>query len=77
MSDKVYRGKVSDGVVVLEGKPLSDGTIVQVIPLEQAETPSLATHPAVGIWKDRADLAEDASEVKRQLGRKLMGQLDE
>jgi len=77
MSDKVYRGKVSHGVVVLEGKPLSDGTIVQVIPLEPADAPSLATHPAVGIWKNRTDLAEDAAEAKRQLGRKLMGQLDE
>lgn len=74
----VYRGRVSAGVVVLEGDRPRDGTVVQVIPVEEVEvnTPTLASHPAVGIWKDRTDLPEDASEAKRQLGRRLMGPVD-
>ena len=75
----VYRGRVTAGVVVLEGEPPLEGTLVEVIPVKEdaANRPSLASHPAAGIWKDRTDLAADSSEATRQLGRKLMGLADE
>ncbi len=74
----VYRGRVTAGVVVLDGDRPRDGTVVQVIPVEDAEVnpPTLASHPAVGIWKDRTDLPEDPSAAKALLGRKLMGPTD-
>ena len=75
----VYRGKVNAGVVVLEGEPPRDGTVVEVIPVNDAvPVPgSLAAHPAVGMWKDRADLPSDPGEAAQVLGRRLMGQADE
>ena len=33
----VYRGKIQNGVVVLEGPPLPEGTIVQVEPVKAAK----------------------------------------
>lgn len=74
-----YRGRVTAGVVVLDGEPPLEGTLVEVIPVEEgsANRPALASHPAVGIWKDRTDLSADSSEATRQLGRKLMGLADE
>ncbi len=75
----IYKGKVSAGVVILEGDPPRDGTLVQVSILEDqaVQPPTLADHPAVGIWKDRTDLSQDAADAKRQLGRKLMGLADD
>ncbi len=74
-----YRGIVSDGVVVLEGEKPVDGTIVDVTPLDESALRSSgpADHPAIGIWKDRADLPEDAVEASRTLRQKLMRREDE
>ena len=75
-----YRGTVSAGVVVLEGEPPADGTVVEVIPLPPRAPQAgadLRSHPAVGMWKDRADLPGDAGEAARVLGRRLMGRDDE
>lgn len=33
----------------------------------------LQTHPALGVWKDRTDLVNDAVGASRQLRNKLMG----
>jgi hypothetical protein len=74
-----YRGIVSNGVVVLEGEKPDNGTIVEVTPVQQpaAKAPSLAGHPALGIWKDRKDLPEDAVEASKALRQRLMRRADE
>lgn len=74
-----YRGVVSNGVVVLEGKKPSDGTIVNVTPVPApAAKPTLsASHPAIGIWKDRTDLPTDPVEASRKLGEQLMRRTSE
>ena len=65
-----YRGTVKNGVIVLDsGAKLPDGTAVQVRPLEN-DGKSLLRHPALGIWRERADLS-DSSEASRRLRRQL------
>lgn len=75
----IYRGRMDHGVVVLDGDRPADGTLVQVTPLEQAQPAgnSLAGHPALGIWKDRKDLPEDAVQASQVLRQKLMRRDDE
>ncbi len=70
-----YRGIVSNGVVVLEGEKPSDGTIVEVTPLELS-TDRPADHPAIGIWKDRTDLPADPVEASKLLRERLMRRAD-
>ena len=74
-----YRGIVSNGVVVLEGEKPSDGTLVEVTPLVdlQAGSPNPATHPAIGIWKDRQDLPVDSVEASKVLRQRMMRRDDE
>jgi hypothetical protein len=72
-----YRGIVSKGVVLLEGDKPEDGTIVEVTPVTDARSNDLARHPAIGIWKDRTDLPEDAVEASKLLREKLMAREDE
>lgn len=62
-----YRGKVKDGVVVVDGPVLRDGTIVRVIPLDDGDV-LIGSQPAFGIWRDRDDLgdSEDAARRLRQ-----------
>jgi hypothetical protein len=74
-----YRGVVRNGVVVLEGEKLVDGTIVDVTPLDQerASGTAPADHPAIGIWKDRKDLPADAVDASNVLRQKLMHRSDE
>ena len=71
-----YRGIVSNGVVLLEGEKPVEGTVVEVIPVVDPALPAhgLATHPAVGIWKDRADLPDNSVAASEILRGKLMGQ---
>ena len=57
------------GVVVLEGEKPADGTVVDVVPAADATVPAVATHPAIGMWKDRTDLPDDSveAEVRRDV----------
>ena len=61
-----YRGKVKDGVIVVDGPVLPDGTVVRVIPLDDGDV-LLGSQPAFGIWRDRDDLgdSEDAARLLR------------
>lgn len=60
-----YRGTVHNGVIELEGAtPLAEGTTVEVIPV-QSDTESLASLPAFGLWRDRADLDDSAGAARR------------
>lgn len=75
-----YRGKVSNGVVVLEGGAPPDGTVVDVTPVGQVPSPNGATpadHPALGLWKDRTDLPDDAAEASATLRARMMRRADE
>jgi hypothetical protein len=72
-----YRGKMDHGVVVLEGDKPADGTVVDVIPTADATAPAVATHPAVGMWKDRTDLPDDSVEASKVLRERLMQRGDE
>jgi hypothetical protein len=74
-----YRGIMSNGVVILDGEKPLEGTVVQVTPLPDSNgIPSnLADDPAIGIWKDRTDLPEDAAEAAKVLGQRLMRRTDE
>ena len=61
-----YRGRIQNGVVVLEGSPsLDEGTLVDVVPLAPPGKPKRGSAEAImqhaGIWADVAD------EVDRQL----------
>ncbi len=60
-----YRGKVKDGVVVVDGPVLPDGTIVKVIPVDDGDV-RLGSQPAFGIWRDRDDLG-DSEDAARKL----------
>ena len=64
-----YRGQVKNGVVVLEGSHLPEGTEVEVVPLKDRGS-SLANHPAFGMWKDRTDIA-DSAEYSLKLRRRV------
>jgi hypothetical protein len=70
-----YRGIVNHGVVVIDGEKPADGTVVEVTPVDAS--PDLASHPAIGIWKDRTDLPEDAVEASKVLRQRLMQRSDE
>ncbi len=74
-----YRGIVNNGVVVIDGEKLGDGTIVDVTPVASANAgiDRLRHHPAVGIWKDRADLPEDSADAVKLLRQTLMRRDDE
>lgn len=74
-----YRGIVCNGVVILEGGKPDEGTVVVVTPVEAVASPdqSIAGHPALGIWKDRKDLPDDAMDASKFLRRKLMSRGDE
>ena len=74
-----YRGIVSNGVVVLEGEKPAEGTVVEVTPLPPTVDgrTDLTNHPAVGIWKDRQDLPEDAVEASKVLRQRMMRRVDE
>lgn len=74
-----YRGIVSNGVVVVEGPALVEGTVVEVTPLETAPAQGrgLADHPAIGMWKDRKDLPDDPVEASNVLRERLMRRADE
>lgn len=67
------------GVVVLEGDKPADGTLVEVRPLLQPQpmSSSPAEHPALGMWRDRADLPDDPVEASKVLRQKLMRRDDE
>ena len=73
-----YRGTVSNGVVVLEGRAPPEGTLVNVTPVESAPSPGgrPADHPAVGVWSDRSDLPEDAAEASTVLRERMMRRAD-
>ncbi len=54
----IYRGRVENGVIVMEGSPaLPDGTEVRFepdLPVERRlKSQSIESRPAFGIWKDR------------------------
>ena len=74
-----YRGTVSNGVVVLEGRAPPEGTLVNVTPVEPTPSPGgrPADHPAVGAWKDRSDLPEDSAEASDVLRERMMRRADE
>jgi hypothetical protein len=74
-----YRGRMDQGVVVLDGEKPADGTLVEVTPLEQVKPDGngLANHPALGMWRDRKDLPDDPVEASRVLRQKLMRRDDE
>jgi hypothetical protein len=67
------------GVVVLMGEKPADGTLVVVTPVQEpAPNPQTLTgHPALGMWKDRTDLPDDAVEASKVLRQKLMRRDDE
>lgn len=74
----VYRGIVTNGVVILEGESPSDGTRVEVTTLDDSSRASdFANHPAIGLWKDRDDLPEDPVEPSKVLRARLMRRADE
>lgn len=74
-----YRGVVSNGVVVLEGDKPCDGTIVNVtpVPTSSPKPTFSASHPAIGIWKDRTDLPADPVEASKLLREQLMSRPSE
>lgn len=74
-----YRGKMEHGVVVMEGDKPADGTLVEVTPVTEpaANGKSLTGHPALGMWKDRTDLPDDAIQASKVLRQKLMRREDE
>ncbi|MDB5172739.1 MAG: hypothetical protein JWN51_1512 [Phycisphaerales bacterium] len=74
-----YRGVVSNGVIVLEGGQPAEGAIVEVTPVDEsaARARNVADHPAIGIWKDRTDLPEEAVEASKALRQRLMRRADE
>ncbi len=75
-----YRGTVSNGVVVLEGDAPPDGTVVHVTPADAAparDASTPAAHPAVGLWKDRTDLPDDAVGASEVLRGRMMRRGDE
>ena len=72
-----YRGVVSNGVVLINGDKPADGTVVDVTPVGQEASTDLATHPAIGVWKDRSDLPDDPAEASKRLREKLMKREDE
>jgi hypothetical protein len=67
---------MDQGVVILEGEKPPDCTVVEVTPVRQPAPTSagtgLATHGALGMWKDRTDLPDDPVEASAVLRRKLM-----
>lgn len=69
-----YRGTVMNGVIVLEGNKLAEGTLVDVTPTSSSvpQPPSAADHPAIGIWRDRTDLPADSVEASKTLRQRLM-----
>ncbi|HEY0008465.1 MAG TPA: hypothetical protein VGB55_07060 [Tepidisphaeraceae bacterium] len=71
-----YHGKVTGGVVVLDGDKPAEGTAVAVIPSTPSPL-SIAAHPAIGLWKDRTDLSNDAAEASVALRKKLMQRSEE
>jgi hypothetical protein len=57
-----YRGRVSNGVVVLEGvPPLPDGTMVSVEPIEIAEQPPTIWDKLMRLSGRVEDLPDDAA----------------
>ena len=60
-----YRGRVKNGVVVVDGPVLRDGTIVKIIPLDDGDV-SLGSQPAFGLWRERDDFG-DTREAARRL----------
>ena len=65
-----YRGIVQNGVIVLDGgATLAEGTAVQIRALDE-NGKSLLCHPALGIWRQRADLG-DSAEASRRLRKQL------
>lgn len=64
----VYRGIVSNGVVVLEGDRPPDGAQVEVAPIRSNTSEEL---PAFGIWRDRTDLPKDSGKASLELRRKV------
>jgi hypothetical protein len=73
-----YRGIVSNGVVVLQGEKPVDGTPVQVTPLRESNSRmNIADHPAIGIWKGRTDLPDDAVQASKVLRQRLMRRANE
>ena len=80
-----YRGRVSGGVVQFEGEAPAEGIAVEVVPAIDDESGGggegggggdPATHPAVGLWRDRTDLPEDAGEASGVLRERMMGRAD-
>jgi len=74
-----YRGIVNNGVVVLQGDKPAEGTLAEVTTLGSSAPAgeSVATHPAMGIWKDRTDLPDDPVEASKILRGKLMGRTND
>ena len=74
-----YRGIVSNGVVVIDGDKLVDGTVVDVTPHGESRQPNgtFVNHPALGIWRDRTDLPQDSIQASKALRQKLMRRVDE
>jgi hypothetical protein len=74
-----YRGIVSNGVVVLEGEKPLEGTVVEVTTLDQsvAQVGAPASHPAIGLWKDRTDLPDNVIKESKVLRQRLTRRLDE
>jgi len=69
------------GVVVLDGEKPPDGTPVDVTPLNIIPAVVLcepiASHPALGIWKDRSDLPDNSVKASRALRERLMRRDDD
>lgn len=59
-----YRGRVENGVVVVEGLALQEGAVVKVIPVNGEES-RLGRQPAFGIWRDRDDLADSSTAARK------------
>ena len=55
-----YRGKMVDGVVVIDGDKPADGTVVEITPLPE-EIKSLADLPAFGMWRGAGSNVSDLS----------------
>jgi hypothetical protein len=55
-----YRGKVSNGVIVLEEGSLPEGTPVDITPRDAADQSRADDLPGFGIWRDREDMTDSA-----------------
>jgi hypothetical protein len=75
---------MSTAEIIAELPRLSSAELAQVHaklkeliePNRGSQVQPIATHPALGIWKDRTDLPDDSVEASKQLRERMMRRTD-